>query len=117
MLSPAQSQAALAKAAGARTARSELLAAVAAGRLSVTAVLDRSDETTRRTKVEAVLRALPGYGPAKAAALMDDCGIDPQWRVGGLGQVQRARLLVALATRTSGDDLTARQLPGLDAIA
>ena len=97
VLSPEQRQAALAKAAEARTARSRVLAAVAAGQLSIAEVLDRSVDTTRRTKTEAVLRALPGYGKAKVAALMDECGIDPQRRVGGLGQVQRAKLLDALA--------------------
>lgn len=80
----------------ARAARGQLLAAVAAGELSIAAVLERSDEITRRTKVEAVLRALPGYGRVKTVALMDECGIDPQRRVGGLGQVQRAKLLDAL---------------------
>jgi hypothetical protein len=99
VLSPQQRQAALAKAAEARAARSQLLAAVTTGQLSIATVLDRSNDTTRRTKVEAVLRALPGYGRARTATLMaDECGIDPQRRVGGLGQVQRTKLLDALTT-------------------
>ena len=96
VLSPEQRQAALAKAAEARAARSQLLAAVADGQISIAEVLDRSDVTTRKTKVEAVLRALPGYGKAKTAALLDECGIDPQRRVGGLGPVQRTKLLGVL---------------------
>lgn len=98
VLSPEQRQAALAKAAEARATRSQLLTAVAAGQLSIAAVLNRSDDTTRRTKIEAVLCALPGYGKAKTAAMMDECGIDPQRRVGGLGPVQRTKLLDALTT-------------------
>lgn len=91
-----QRQAALAKAAEARTARRELLTSLTASQITLADILDRQDEIARRTKVEAVLRALPGYGRAKTAALMTDCGIDPRRRVGGLGEVQRTKLLDAL---------------------
>lgn len=76
--SPQQRQAALAKAAEARTARRELLTALTASQISLAEILGRQDDIARRTKVEAVLRALPGYGRAKTAALMTDCGIDPR---------------------------------------
>ena len=101
VLSPEQRQAALAalaKAAEARAARSQLLAAVADGQLSIPALLDRSDDIARKTKVEAVLRALPGYGKVKVAVLIDKCGIDSLRRVGGLGSVQRTKLLDAITT-------------------
>jgi len=95
MLTPEQRQAALTKAAEARKARSELLAAVKSGQASLAEVFGREDELTRRTRVVQVLRAVPGYGPAKVAAVMATCGVDEKRRVGGLGEQQRGRLLDA----------------------
>lgn len=95
-LTPEQRAAALAKAQAARKERSELLAAVKAGSVSVSTLLARSDDITKKTKVAQVLRALPGYGPAKAAALMEEAGIDENRRVGGLGDQQRRKLLEAV---------------------
>jgi hypothetical protein len=95
-LSPEQRQAALAKAAEARKARGELLANVKAGKTSVAEVFGRTDDTAKRIKVSQVLRAVPGYGPAKVAALMTRCGVDEKRRVGGLGEQQRKRLLESL---------------------
>jgi hypothetical protein len=95
-LTPQQRAEALAKAQAARKERSELLAAVKAGRVTISQLLDRTDDVARKTKVVQVLRALPGYGPAKAAAVMEQAGIDDSRRVGGLGQQQRRKLLESL---------------------
>jgi DNA uptake protein ComE-like DNA-binding protein len=96
-LTPEQRADALAKAQAARKERSELLASVKAGTVSVSELLGRSDNVTKKTKVVQILRALPGYGPAKAAAVMEEAGIDDNRRVGGLGEQQRRKLLESVA--------------------
>lgn len=98
-LTPEQRAAALAKAGEVRRARSEMLADVKAGKLSLKAVLDRAakgEEMVKKTKVTALIKALPGYGPAKAAKLMADAEIDENRRIGGLGDRQRQALLDAI---------------------
>lgn len=94
-LSPEQRAEALAKAAEARRARAEMLEALKSGEVSLADVLDRTDEVARRTKVAQVLKALPGYGPARVAQLMDDADVDERRRVGGLGVQQRRKLVEA----------------------
>ena len=99
-LTPEQRAAALAKAGEVRRARSEMLADVKAGKLSLKAVLDRAakgEEMVKKTKVTALIKALPGYGPAKEAKLMADAEIDENRRIGGLGDRQRQALLAATA--------------------
>ena len=96
-LSPEQRQIALEKARDARAARSALLANVKEGSLTLADVLGREDDLARRTKVNQVLRALPGVGPARAAAIMEHAGIPPERRVGGLGARQREQLLAEFA--------------------
>ena len=66
-LTPEQRAEALAKAQAARKKRSELLASVKSGKLSIAQVLAKHDDVTKKTKVAQVIRAMPGYGPAKAA--------------------------------------------------
>jgi hypothetical protein len=67
----------LEKAALARKARSALLAEVKSGTTSVAGVFGRSgEELVKKTRVVQVLRAVPGYGPAKVAALMAVSGVD-----------------------------------------
>jgi hypothetical protein len=92
-LTPEQRAQALEKAQQARKERSELLAALKAGSLGLGDVLTRTDDIVKKTKVLQVLKALPGYGPAKAAAVMEEAGIDDKRRVGGLGEQQRRKLL------------------------
>ncbi|MEV0391321.1 integration host factor, actinobacterial type [Nonomuraea sp. NPDC050643] len=88
---------ALAKAAEVRTARRALLAEVARGAVSVAEVFERSgQDLIGRTRVVAVLRAVPGYGPAQVAALMATCGVAEKQRVGALNEQQRERLLRVL---------------------
>ena len=96
-LTPEQRAEALAKAQAARKKRSELLAGVKSGSVTIATLLSRTDEIAKKTKVAQVLKALPGYGPAKVAALMADAGIDENRRVGGLGEQQRRKLLDAVS--------------------
>ncbi|NNH69114.1 integration host factor [Nocardia uniformis] len=97
-MTPEQRSEALAKAAAVRKARSELIAQVKQGSVSLAEVLKRADneDLVKKTKVAAVIKALPGIGPVKAAKLMDEAEIPVDRRIGGLGSRQRAALLEAL---------------------
>lgn len=98
IMTPEQRADALAKAQEARQARSVLLAQVKSGELTPRQVFERTDdEIVKKTRVLRVLRALPGYGPAKATALMTASGVDEKRRVGGLTSAQRAKLLEAVS--------------------
>jgi len=95
-LTPGQRQAAVVKASEARKARSELLAALKAGAITMTEVLAREDDVAKKTKVAAAVKALPGYGPARASAVLARAGIPDMRRIGGLGEQQRRKLTEAL---------------------
>jgi hypothetical protein len=99
VLTDEQRAAALAKAAEARKVRSEMLAAVKAGTLDVAAVLERAEteEIVKKTKVLALLKALPRVGAVKAAKLLEDLSIAESRRLGGLGENQRQALIAAAA--------------------
>ena len=100
VLTPEQRTAALAKAAEARTARSKLLDAVKSGELSVADVLAKAenDEIVKKTKVSALIKALPGVGSVRAAQLLEQLSIADTRRIGGLGANQREALLAAVAS-------------------
>lgn len=83
----------------ARKQRARMLGGVREGRVDPRGVLMRRDRVATRTRVEALMRALPGVGPARAEAAMRDLGISPRRRVGGLGPRQRERLIAWLASR------------------
>ncbi|TCP56509.1 hypothetical protein EV191_101452 [Tamaricihabitans halophyticus] len=97
-LTPEQRAEALAKAAEARKARSELLASIKSGKQSIDKVLNKAkeDKTIGKTKVTALLKAVPGLGAVKVAALLEQTGIDPDRRAAGLGERQREALIQAL---------------------
>ncbi len=96
-LTPEQRTDALAKATEARQARSALLAEVKSGALTLEQVLNRADDDlVKKTRVLQILRALPGYGPAKVSTLMAASGVDEKRRVGGLTSAQREKLLAAV---------------------
>jgi acyl-CoA reductase-like NAD-dependent aldehyde dehydrogenase len=97
-LTVAQRDEALRKAQAARSARKQLLAAIAAREQTIPAVLDRAktDNVIGRTKVVNLLKSLPGYGPAKVTALMKQTGIVSSRRAAGLGDRQRQTLTDAL---------------------
>src|SRR5258708_12153671 len=92
-LSPEQRQAALQKAREARAARSALLAGLKAGTLTLAGVLGRDDDLARKAKVAQVVRAVPGVGKARAAAIMQRAGIPAERRIGGLGARHPEQLL------------------------
>ncbi|WP_181019917.1 integration host factor, actinobacterial type [Nonomuraea typhae] len=98
-MTPEQRALAVVKAAETRKARSELLAGVRAGTVTVAEVFARAEEETvvQRMRVVQVLRAVPGLGPATVAAVMATCGVEVKRRIGGLGEAQCERLLTALA--------------------
>lgn len=50
----------------------------------------------RNTRVAQVLKALPGYGPVRVAAVMSEAGIANNRRIGGLGPRQRRQLIDAV---------------------
>jgi len=93
-----QRRAALAKAAEARTARAEVREALGTGALSLSELLDQSDDDLiGGIKVKAILTALPGLGKVKSFRLMDELGISENRRLRGLGRKQREALLAALS--------------------
>ncbi len=98
-LTPEQRQAALAKAAEARQARTKLLNDIKDGKETISGVLARAKDDTvvGKTKVAQLVKALPGYGPAKVTALLEKAVIPEERRVAGLGQRQREALLAALS--------------------
>ncbi|GGM47058.1 hypothetical protein GCM10012275_17660 [Longimycelium tulufanense] len=94
-MTPEQRKAALAKAAEARKARTQLLEKLRSGQMKLSQVLERakSDPVVGKTKVSQLLRAVPGLGPAKVNHLMDEIGIDANRRAGGLGDRQQKELV------------------------
>jgi hypothetical protein len=97
-LTPEQREEALRKAQAARTARKQLLTAIAAGEQTIPAVLDRAktDTVIGKTKVVDLLKSLPGYGPVRVTAVLERTGIVPSRRAAGLGERQRQALCDAL---------------------
>jgi len=95
---PEQRHEALRKAVAARTARKQLLEEIAQGQQTIPAVLERakSDPIVGKTRVATLLKSLPGYGPAKVTALMQQTGIVASRRAAGLSEQQRRRLCDAL---------------------
>ncbi|WDN56052.1 integration host factor, actinobacterial type [Streptomyces clavuligerus] len=84
---------ALAKAVRVRRDRSEMLADLKAGRISLLDVLDREDNTARQTRALQLLQALPGIGRVRARRHLVDLGISETRKVQGLGDRQRKRLI------------------------
>lgn len=97
-LSEEQRKQALEKAAAARRARSELLEGIKTGTTTVESVLKRADtdEIVKKTKVTQLLKALPGYGPARVTQLLEQAQIAENRKLGGLGERQRQALLAAV---------------------
>ena len=94
-LTDEQRKAALAKAAEARKARAELKENLKRGNTNLKEVLDKAeaDEIIGKTKVSALLEALPKVGKVKAKEIMDELGIAQTRRLRGLGDRQRRALL------------------------
>lgn len=94
-LTEAQRKEALEKAAAARKARAELKEKLKMGGISLQELFAKadSDEIIAKTKVLAVLEALPGVGKVKARKLLEELDISDTRRVRGLGTKQRDALL------------------------
>ena len=94
-LTDEQRRAALVKAAEARRVRAEIKELLKMGTLSLSELLDRSDNDRilAKMKVLSVLEALPKLGKAKARRTMDEVGISDSRRLRGLGSQQRAELV------------------------
>lgn len=101
-ITPEQRQAALAKAAESRKARSSALAPVKDGSTKIAEVLAAAfadeEHPLSGARVRSVLLAVPGIGPVKAEGIMTSAGITAKRRVGGLGSRQREALTAALSS-------------------
>jgi len=94
-LTDEQRRAALVKAAEARRVRAEIKELLKMGTLSLSELLDRSDNDRilAKMKVLSVREALPKLGKVKARRTMDEVGISDSRRLRGLGSQQRAELV------------------------
>lgn len=93
-ITPEQRTAALDAARAARKARAGMLEEFRRGEISLDEVMRRAgeDKVVARTKVRALLLAVPGVGEAKADGFMREAGIGEGRRLGGLGSRQREAL-------------------------
>ncbi|MGC5024415.1 integration host factor, actinobacterial type [Tsukamurella sp. DT100] len=97
-LTPEQRADALAKAAAVRNARAAIKNQLKTGATTLSAVLGRADEpAVGKTKVSALLQALPKVGKVKAGEIMTELEIAENRRVAGLGERQRAALVERFA--------------------
>ena len=94
-LTDEQRKAALEKAAEARKARAELKASLKRGETTLKDVLGKADtdEIIGKTKVSALLEAMPKVGKVKAREIMEELEIAQTRRLRGLGDRQRRALL------------------------
>ncbi|MDU0477782.1 integration host factor, actinobacterial type [Staphylococcus chromogenes] len=94
-LTDEQRKEALAKAAEARKARAELKDSLKRGGTNLKEVLAKAqdDEIIGKTKVSALLEAMPKVGKVKAKEIMDELEIAQTRRLRGLGDRQRKALL------------------------
>jgi len=94
-LTDEQRAAALEKAAAARKARAELKDKLKSGDITLKQVLSKADvdDIIGKTKVSAILEALPKIGKVKAQEIMANLEIAPTRRLRGLGDRQRDALL------------------------
>ena len=95
---------ALERAAEARKIRAELKQQLKSGEIDFAEVLRRADddEIVAKTKVSAVLEALPKVGKVRARKMMERLDISPSRRVRGLGANQREKLLREFESDGSG---------------
>jgi len=97
-LTAEQRAAALARAAEVRRERAAIKQRLKRGTLSAPEALAAAtnDDIIGKLRVSALLESLPGIGKVRAQQLMQTVGIAPTRRVQGLGELQRAALLVEL---------------------
>jgi hypothetical protein len=99
VLTDEQRKQALEKAAEARRKRAELKGQLKSGKLTLTDVLARGDDTVGKMKVSTVLESLPGVGKVRARKIMEKLDISASRRVRGLGAKQRESLLAEFAKK------------------
>lgn len=94
-LTDEQRKEALSKAAEARKARAELKDKLKRGDITLKEVLAKAqdDEIVGKTKVSALLEAMPKVGKVEAKEIMEELEIAPTRRLRGLGERQRRALL------------------------
>ncbi len=82
--------AALRKATAVRMARREFKDAVAKGAFTLSGAIEaaKADEGLTGIRVRDLLQCLPGVGPKRASATMEEAGIAASRRIRGLGQHQ-----------------------------
>lgn len=95
-LTPEKRAAAMEKARANRSRRAEVKKALAAGEITFSGLFELDEEAVAKAKVSEVIRALPGYGNAKTAAIMEEVGVAENRRLGGLGSKQKAKLIEIL---------------------
>lgn len=95
---PEQRQDALDRALAVRRERAGLRAELKSGARSGAMLIRDSaaDRTWHSVRVSWLLQSLPGVGPARASAMLEDCGIADSRRLGGLSDRQRAELAGAI---------------------
>jgi hypothetical protein len=76
-----------------RIARAQLKRALATGTVRITDILARPPKCVKTQKVQALLLALPKYGPARVARLLAQCQIGSAKTVAGLSERQRGELI------------------------
>jgi signal recognition particle GTPase len=99
VLTDEQRKQALEKAAEARRKRAELKGQLKSGKLTLTDMLSRQDDTVGKMKVSTVLESLPGVGKVRARKIMEKLDISASRRVRGLGAKQRDSLLTEFAKK------------------
>lgn len=89
-LSAQQRADALIKATAVRSARRVFKERLSRGELTLEQAIAsaKADEALAGIRVRDLVQCLPGIGPKRAAALMEDVGISPARRIRGLGQHQ-----------------------------
>lgn len=93
-LSESQRKAALEKALKVRKERAKLRDDLKKGKIKLSDVLKRSDDTVvGRMKVQTLLESLPGVGKVRCTKIMDKVSISATRRVQGLGAKQKEALL------------------------
>ena len=91
--SSAQRLEALRRANEIRIGRARVKRTLASGGVRVSEILAAPPECVKTLKVQALLLALPKYGPARVARLLAQCQISSAKTVAGLSERQRGELI------------------------
>lgn len=92
-LTDEQRAAALEAAKVSRQKRAELKEGLKTGAVTLAEVLDSDDKVVVKTRIEQVIKSLPGVGKVRAEETMEEIGIKTNRTVSGLGERQKRELL------------------------